>query len=657
MIVDVDTYGVFSLREEFLEAYRNRPPRWGFGDLSRVIYERTYRREGERWLDTCRRVIEGMVTVQRVHCLQRGLPWEEAGARAFARDAFERLWAFKWTPPGRGLWIMGTRFVYERGGAALNNCGFVSTRDLAGDYARPFVWMLSMSMLGVGVGFDTLGDGSVTIREPAVSDEPHTIADSREGWAEALQRLLRAYAGSGSRPRAWDTSRIRPQGAKLKSFGGRSSGPGPLRRMLEDLRELYDAYIGRKADSRLIVDTMNIIGRCVVAGGIRRSAQIAFGQPDDETFLDLKQDREKLAAYRWVSNNSIVAAQGMDYTDAARRTADNGEPGYLWLDNARSYGRMADEPNERDAPAAGSNPCVEQTLWDKELCCLVETYPAHHDTFDDYAKTLRVAYQYAKTVTLVETEDAATNAVMLRNRRIGCSMSGVVQAIDRLGYRRFMRWCDKAYAVVGHLDKACSDWLCVPRSIKTTSVKPSGTVSLLAGATPGVHWDHAPYYLRRIRVTRGHPLADMCRRAGYPVEDDVYADNTVVIGFPVHVRRMARSKRDVPLREKVDLAAQMQRFWSDNQVSCTAEFDPQREADELPRILAAYEDRLKGIVFLPSRGHRYEQPPYEAISRERYEQLISAIRPLAGRLEHEHEYEARFCEGGACDYDPGGRPD
>ncbi len=653
MIVDVDRYGVFSLTEDFLEAYRGREPQWGFGDLSRVIYQRTYRREGEQWLDTCRRVIEGMCTVQRVHCLEHGLPWDAGKARAFAHDAFERLWQFKWTPPGRGLWIMGTRFVYERGGAALNNCGFVSTRDLATDYARPFVWMLSMSMLGVGVGFDTLGRGSVTVGKPAISDEPHTIGDSREGWAEALGRLLGAYSGHGSLPGRWDTSRIRPRGAKLESFGGRSSGPEPLRRMLADLRELYDSQIGRKVDSRLIVDTMNIIGRCVVAGGIRRSAQIAFGQPDDRTFLDLKRDREKLAAYRWVSNNSIFAEKGMDYTDAARRTADNGEPGYLWLDNARAYGRMADPPDRRDAAAAGSNPCVEQTLWDKELCCLVETYPAHHDTFEDYAQTLRVAYQYAKTVTLVATEDAATNAVMLRNRRIGCSMSGVVQAIDRLGYRRFMQWCDKGYALVRHLDKVYSDWLCVPRSIKTTSVKPSGTVSLLAGATPGVHWDHAPYYLRRIRVTRGHPLAELCRRAGYDVEDDAYADNTVVVAFPVHVRRMSRSKGEVSLREKVDLAAQMQRFWSDNQVSCTAEFDPDREADDLPRILAAYEDRLKGIVFLPSRGHRYRQPPYEAIARERYEQLISRIRPLAGRLEHEHEYEARFCEGGVCDYAAG----
>ena len=649
MIVAVDEFGTFRLQEEFLKPYRDRPVRWGFGALSWVTFKRTYSRNGEDWWETCRRVIEGMFTVQRVHCLERGLPWDEGKARRFARKAYDRLWSFKWTPPGRGLWIMGTDFMYERGGAALNNCGFVSTEDISQDYAAPYLWMLRMSMLGVGVGFDTRGRGKLTIEKPEVSEEPHTVGDSREGWAEALERFLRAYAGQESLPAGWDLGEIRPAGTPLKSFGGYASGPEPLRKMLRTLGELYDAYAGKKVDSRLIVDTMNIIGRCVVAGGIRRSAQIAFGEPDDVEFLDLKQDEEKLSDYRWVSNNSIFAEVGMDYSEAASRTADNGEPGYLWLENARAYGRMKDAPDWADSAAMGSNPCVEQTLWDKELCCLAETYPAHHESLEDYEETLRIAYQYAKTVTLVPTEDAHTNAVMLRNRRIGCSMTGVVQAINRLGYRRFFNWCDSAYEYVQHLDKKYSDWLCVPRSLKTTSVKPSGTVSLLAGATPGVHWEHAPYYIRRVRVSDNHPMVEMCREAGYPVEADKYADNTQVVSFPVQIDHLGRRKADVPLREKVDLAAQMQRYWSDNQVSCTAEFDPETEAQQIPEILAAYEDRLKAIVFLPSNEHGYEQPPYEEITREEYEEMMSKVKPIQGELEHERELEARFCEGGPCD--------
>ncbi|MCF7855389.1 MAG: hypothetical protein K9N51_11375 [Candidatus Pacebacteria bacterium] len=649
MIIDIDTFGPFKLHRDFLERYRSRAVQWGYGALSWVTYKRTYSRNGEEWWQTCQRVIEGMFTVQRIHCLQLGLPWDTRKAMAFAQNAYDRLWHFKWTPPGRGLWIMGTRFMYERGGAALNNCGFVSTADIAHDYAMPYLWMLRMSMVGVGVGFDTAGKGALSIVAPETGDDIFTIKDSREGWGAALKRLLRAYTGAASLPARWDYSRIRPKGTPLKSFGGMASGPEPLRAMLDKLDGLYREYVGEKVDARLIVDTMNLIGKCVVAGGIRRSAQIAFAEADDTQSLDLKEDRQKVEDYRWASNNSIFAQVGMDYTGVAARTKHNGEPGYLWLDNIRAYGRMKDPPTWADAEAKGSNPCVEQTLWDRELCCLVETYPAHHQTLADYRETLRVAYQYAKTVTLVATEDQHTNAVMLRNRRIGCSMSGIVQAVNRLGYRTFMNWCDESYDYIQQVDEEYSNWLCVPRSIKTTSVKPSGTVSLLAGATPGVHWEHAPYYLRRVRVSNNHPLVDMCRDAGYRTEPDQYSDNTTVIEFPLEVAHLVRGKGDVSLWEKVDLAARMQHHWSDNQVSCTADFDADSEGHMLPTILQSYEDRLKAIVFLPATGHGYAQPPYETITESEYRQRAENVKPLRGEIQHEHELEARFCEGGACD--------
>lgn len=184
------------------------------------------------------------------------------------------------------------------------------------------------------------------------------------------------------------------------------------------------------------------------------------------------------------------------------------------------------------------------------------------------------------------------------------------------------------------------------------SVKPSGTVSLLAGAAPGVHWEHAAYYTRRVRVQQVHPLSEMCRRAGYPVEPDRYSANTTVISFPVAIANCSRGKSDVPVREKVQLAAEMQYYWSDNQVSCTAEFAPESEADELPRLLSEFDSRLKAIVFLPATRHGYEQPPYETISRQQYEEMMSKVNPLEGDLPHEHELEARYCEGGICDYPP-----
>ncbi len=649
MIVDVDRYGSFHLPEDFLEPYRKRPVAWGFGALSWITFKRTYSRDGEHWWQTCRRVVEGMITVERVHCLERSLPWNDGEATDFAKDAYDRMFSFKWTPPGRGLWIMGTRFLYERGGAALNNCGFISTRNLQADFAAPFAWVLEMAMVGVGVGFDTRGTGTVQITAPDRSDEPHIVGDSREGWAAALQHLLTAYTGDRSLPSRWDLTEIRPAGARLSSFGGAASGPEPLEKMLAGLERLCSSYVGHTVDAKLIVDTMNLVGRCVVAGGIRRSAQVAFGDATDTQFLDLKEDREKVESHRWVSNNSVLAEIGMDYSEVAERSIYNGEPGYLWLENARSRGRMGDPPDFADEFAQGSNPCVEQTLWDRELCTLVETYPAHHENLAEYLRTLRVAYRYAKIVTLVPVTDPETRTVMLRNRRIGCSMTGVVQAVNRFGYRRLLGWCNRAYETVREWDKRYSARLRVPRSIKLTSVKPSGTVSLLAGATPGVHWDHSPYYIRRLRIAARNPLVDMCRAAGYRVEQDAYADDTMVVSFPIHVEHMGRRKLHVPLWEKVDLAAQLQRYWSDNQVSCTAEFDPVTEGEQVPRILSAFEDRLKALVFLPSEAHGYEQPPYQEIGADEYERMVAELEPLRGVIHHEHDMEARFCEGGTCD--------
>lgn len=426
MVVDTDRLGTFILSEDFIAPYRNRPVAWGFGGLSWITYQRTYSRDGEDWWETCRRVIEGMLTVERAYCLERRQAWDAGEAREFAEDAYERLFSFKWTPPGRGLWIMGTRFLYERGGAALNNCGFISTRDLSHSYADPFVWMLEMAMLGVGVGFDTRGVDSVRLGRPDISGEPHVVHDSREGWAAALRRLLAAFAGRDSLPSRWDLSQIRQAGVPLSSFGGSASGPKPLQELLKALGELYQGYVGRKVDTRLIVDTMNLVGRCVVAGGIRRSAQIALGRVDDAQFLDLKRDQEQVESHRWVSNNSVFAEVGMNYGDVAARTVQNGEPGYLWLENARTRGRFNDPPDHSDERAMGSNPCAEQTLWDRELCTLVETYPAHHENLKDYLHTLFAAYRYAKSVTLVPVADPSARSVMIRNRRIGCSMTGIV---------------------------------------------------------------------------------------------------------------------------------------------------------------------------------------------------------------------------------------
>jgi adenosylcobalamin-dependent ribonucleoside-triphosphate reductase len=425
--------------------------------------------------------------------------------------------------------------------------------------------------------------------------------------------------------------------------------------LLNDVNSILHPLVGQPITASAIVDVCNLIGRCVVAGNVRRSAEIAFGDPKDDEFLNLKNpdvNKEALYHHRWASNNSIFAEVGMDYSKVAEMTAKNGEPGYEWLENARMYSRMGGAPDFSDMRVAGANPCVEQSLEDRELCCLVETFPGLHDSFEDYKKTLKYAYLYAKTVTLIPTHDDRTNTVMMRNRRIGCSQSGIVQAMQKFGRRKFFQeFCDGGYTYLRSLDRVYSDWLCVRTSIKITSVKPSGTVSLLPGVTPGIHFPHSSQYIRRVRFQDTSPLVAVLRSAGYMIEVDKYSPNTVVVSFPASESNFDRSKSDVTLWEQLELAAQMQQYWADNQVSVTVTFKAE-EAKDIKYALELYETRLKGVSFLPASDHGYEQAPYEEVSPEVFADMVSMVDPQkiwSQSGSAEHEATDRFCDGGVCE--------
>lgn len=650
-----DTIRSFKLSESFLDDYRGQQPEWGYNGLGYVVTKRTYARtkpdgQLEEFWETCKRVVEGTYDVQKKHCKSLRLPWDDRKAQRSAQEMYRRMWAFKWLPPGRGLWMMGAPAVERLGGAALNNCGFVSTRGIEVDFADPFCWLMDMLMLGVGVGFDTAGAGLVKVQEPARIEGTFVVDDSREGWVALLRIYLDAHVGRGAIPEIIDYSKVRPYGAPIRGFGGVASGPGPLQELVNSIVDVLSPLHGSAITSTAIVDICNLIGRCVVAGNVRRSAEIAFGNPDDLSFLNLKnpeQNQEALLHHRWASNNSIFATVGMDYSKVAELTAKNGEPGYQWLDNARIFSRMGRDPDFVDMRVAGANPCVEQSLEDRELCCLVETFPGRHDNFQDYQKTLKYAYLYAKSVTLIPTHDARTNTVMMRNRRIGCSMSGIVQAMQKFGRRYFFyEFCETGYSYLRDLDTKYSDWLCVRPSIKITSVKPSGTVSLLPGVTPGIHFPHSQFYIRRVRLQESSPLVEQLRAANYEIEQDKYSPNTVVVSFPVKEENYDRSKADVSMWEQLEMAAQMQQYWADNQVSVTVTFKPE-EAKDIRYALEMYETRLKGVSFLPAEDHGYEQAPYEAISEERYIELSSKIRDLDAK-DATHETTSRFCDGDTC---------
>jgi len=553
----------FELEGDIVAEYANTPLPFGFDGLGEFVYQRTYSRtkpDGftETWPETCLRVTNGAYTMQKQHIFRYKLGWNEEQGQRSAREFFDRLFNLKFTPPGRGLWAMGTNIIYERGlYAALNNCAFTTTAGIDTAPSIPFMFLMDMSMLGVGVGFDVAGadktivfgpeesfstenlsyerisqlaeiidtvkvvsnyakylEQQINIAAAKLADEavpqyvkngaksdkamyetelayigsldqyciqPFVIPDTREGWVQSVGMIIDSYLKEDQSPIVFDYTEIRPEGVPINGFGGKASGPEPLLDLHIMIRKIFGELKGKPITKTAIVDIMNLIGKAVVAGNVRRSSEIALGDPDDEEFMDLKnyEKNPQRMGWSWASNNSVYGKVGMDYTNIAQRIADNGEPGVFWLDNVRAYSRMDGAPDYKDHRVLGTNPCGEQSLESTldaggEMCCLVETFPHRHESKEDFLRTLKFAYMYAKIVTLGNTHWVGTNRIQLRNRRIGTSVTGLTQFMAARGINALKEWLRDGYDTIQKWDRIYSDYLAIPRSIKTTSIKPSG---------------------------------------------------------------------------------------------------------------------------------------------------------------------------------------
>ena len=271
-------------------------------------------------------------------------------------------------------------------------------------------------------------------------------------------------------------------------------------------------------------------------------------------------------------------------------------------------------------------------------------------------KTLKWSYLYAKTVTLGRTHIPETNAVMGRNRRIGASMSGIAQFITHRGIVELQKWCESGYKEIQRRDKQYSGWFQVPESIKTTSIKPSGSVSLLNSSTSGMHYPESRFYIRRMRLSKGSELVPALLAANYTVEPAVDAPNdTVVLEVPVDVGKGIRTSKEVSMWEQLSLAIFLQEYWADNQVSCTVTFDPKTEGHQLEHALNYAQTKLKGISFLPrvEKG-AYAQMPYEEITEEVYKSRVAVLLPLVlpTGVVKEAPVPERGCDGSSCEIAP-----
>lgn len=663
----------FKLNNEFVDAYRHRDPNFGFNGLGLFTYYRTYSRlkadgSNEQWFETVRRVVEGAYSIQKEHILSNELGWNDTKAQKSAQEMYDRIFTMKFLPPGRMLWALGTPIIHEKKvGQALFNCAFVSTASInnsLNDALKPFTFMMDMSMVGVGVGFDVDGAGKLNIQSPdTLQTSLFVVPDTREGWVQSLEHLLKAYFSAAfteikpAKP-VFDYSEVRQAGLPIKGFGGISSGPAPLIRLHEQVRELLDGLHGQMLSTTAIADIMNMIGQCVIAGNVRRTAQIALGPAEDAEYRSLKDYRwnpdtmryegsqAHRAAWGWASNNSVIAGDETPLDDLAKQTAINGEPGYIFLDNIRKFSRMKDPADFKDIKAVGTNPCGEQSLESYELCCLVETFPTRAESKEDFLRTLKFAYLLGKTATLINTTWPETNRVQKRNRRIGTSVSGITNFLSKHSLHHLKTWLEEGYDAIQHWDSVYSSWLCVPRSIKTTSVKPSGTVSLLAGVNPGCHFPEANYYIRRIRVARNSNLLKMVQAAGFRTEDDQVDPSSAVVEFPVHTE--GRTLKEVGIWEQVQLLVFLQRYWSDNQVSCTVTFKPE-EQSQIQVILDYLRYDLKSISFLPKLEYGvFAQMPYEAIDHSVYKTMLAEIKHLDFSGSGEDVSAELFCNNDSC---------
>ena len=640
----------FRLSDDFVAGYKSKKAPFGYTDaagnsVGEITFLRTYSRlkeDGtkETWTDVCERVINGMYSIQKDHCKSQRLPWNDAKAQSSAKEAFDRLFNLKWTPPGRGLWVMGTPLVNEqRNSAALQNCAFVSTMEMTkANPARPFAFLMEASMLGVGVGFDDKGaDKDFTIYAPQ-GEETYVVPDTREGWVESLSLIVNAYLRADQKTPVFDYSQVRPAGTPIKTFGGTAAGHEPLERLHNYIHKLFKGRKGEKLSRVDIADIGNLIGVCVVSGNVRRSAELLIGRLDDDTFLNLKNAERfpernsydpAAPGWGWMSNNSIETTVGQNLDKIVEGIARNGEPGVVWMDVSRKYGRLADPVNNKDWRIAGYNPCAEQSLESYECCTLVETYLGRHDSLEDYKRTLKFAYLYAKTVTLLPTHWEETNAIMQRNRRIGTSMSGVANFADNVGLPTLREWMDEGYKHIKAYDNTYSEWLGIRESIKMTTVKPSGTVSILAGESPGVHWTPGgEYFNRAIRFSNEDPMLPLFKMANYRVEPASESPtSTSVVFFPIK-SNAKRAEREVSIFEKTAIAATAQRYWSDNSVSVTVSFDPEKEAEHVGTVLHMYDGQLKTVSFLPMGNFTYPQMPYTQITAQEYEDATMKLFPI-----------------------------
>ena len=611
------------LSPEFIASYGEKTPPWGFGGLGEVVFLRTYSRkiEGsdatESWTQTIKRVIDGAVEI--------GVPYSKEEAEVL----FDHMFNLRCSVAGRALWQLGTPLVSQFSGTSLNNCFYTNIEKI-----EDFELLFDYLMLGGGVGFSV--ERSKIHELPKVKkvgyitaershDADFIVPDSRQGWRELLHKVLDSYFHTG-KSFSYSTILIREYGAPLKTFGGIASGPGALVEGLIDIGKVLDARVGKKVRSVDVLDICNIIGRIVISGSSRRSAQIAIGDPDDVLFLRAKNwGSGNVPAWRSNSNNSIYADSYDEIMPELWKGYDGtGEPyGLLNRKLARTYGRLGEK--SPDPSIEGFNPCAEIALADGESCNLATIFLPNVETLAQMMEISRLLYMLQKQVTRLSYPYEKTSAIVQKNARLGQSITGVLQSSETQ-----ISWLTTTYEYLRSFDKTYSAERGWNPSVRLTTVQPSGTLSLLPGVTPGIHPAFARFYTRRVRFSSVDPLVDACRKRGYKVVWDIGLDGRedhtrYVVEFPCKSPEGSMLASEMTAIQQLELVQSMQKLWADNAVSVTVYY----RKEELPAIKQwlseNYDDGIKSVSFLLHVDHNFALPPYEEITEEEYNKTVAKL--------------------------------
>jgi ribonucleoside-diphosphate reductase alpha chain len=553
--------------------------------------------------------------------------------------------------------MMSAGEACERDNIAAYNCSYLAINN-----KRAFSEALYILMNGTGVGFSCERQEISKLPEiPEVlhsTDDSIVVGDSKLGWAKAFKKLLSSL-WEGDIPKI-DYSHVRPAGARLKTFGGRASGPEPLKRLFDFVIESFKNATGRKLTSLEVHDIICMVGEIVVVGGVRRSALISLSNLTDKRMREAKMGAwYNDFAWRGLANNSVAYTEKPDmetFMDewVSLVKSKSGERGIF---NRIAAQKQAAKWKRRDETLTyGTNPCSEIILRDKQFCNLTEVVVRNGDTKESLLNKVRLAtilgtLQSNLTNFQFLSHEWTKNTV--EERLLGVSLTGIMDA--KITSKPDPKFLEEMRDHARRTNHKYADKLDIPRSTSITCVKPSGTVSQLVDSASGIHARHAEHYIRTIRMDKKDPIYDFLKDKGVQVEDEQYRpDSTAVFSFPMKSPKGAITRNDMTAIEQMENWLVYQRHWCEHKPSVTISVKDDEWMD-VGAWVWRYFDEISGISFLPHSDHTYVQAPYQDATKEEYNELLKKTPKSIDWttfIEEDDNTEGSqtlACTGGSCE--------